>query len=95
MGVSRPGQNTDDLKSQLYNLVKQHLEYDVDQRVTRVVTAPTQSSHGDPATEVYYEYVSPVGGGSNIVANMVERAVLSDGVTKVSWDSSWDIGSLP
>lgn len=95
MGVSPPGQNTDDLKSQLHTLTKQFLEYDADGRVTRIVTAPTHSSDQDPATEVRYEYVTPVGTPGNQVEKMVERAVDSNGV-KIKWLAAYElVGPLP
>ena len=94
MAATPPSQNTLDLKTQRDTLVKQFLEYDIDQRVTRVVTAKTSAVNGDPATEVRYAYVSPVGSGSNIVEKMTERAVDSNGV-KIPWLTAYNDGSLP
>jgi len=96
LGKTSPGQNTDDLKSQRDTLLKQFLEYDVDGRVTRIVTAPSHTLNGEPATEVRYEYVTPVGVPGNQVEKMVERAVLSDGKTKIQWLAAYDlVGPLP
>lgn len=74
--------NSEMLKSQRDEYVKQHIEYDVDGRVIKVYTAYTDAGHGKRCSLVRYAYIP----ASAKVSYMKEE--------NSTWDSAWEV-ALP
>ena len=70
---------TKDLKTQLHELAKQYIEYDLDGRPSVIYTAQTNTKHGVACSKVTYEYVP----GTSRVLKMKED--------NATWDQAWDI----
>jgi hypothetical protein len=67
------------LKSQAHELVKQHIEYDVNGRTEYIYTARNEARNGAPCSVVRYAYV----GLSTQVTYMKEY--------NGNWDTSWEL----
>lgn len=70
---------TDQLKTHAHELVKQYIEYDGQNRVSKVYTAATFADDGAPCEVTEYIYISPT---STLLKARKEG--LSE------WDSAWD-----
>jgi hypothetical protein len=71
--------DTGHLKTQANELVKQHVEYDVQNRAEYVYTVRNDATHGTPCSVVRYAF----DGISSRVVFMKEYTS--------TWDSSWDL----
>lgn len=67
------------LKTQLHELIKQHIVYDTNGRVTYVYTARADAANGDGCSKVQYSYTS-------LTSNQVDYMKESNSI----WDASWE-----
>ena len=71
--------DTGHLKTQAAELVKQHIEYDVNNRVEYVYTVRADATNNTPCSVVRYSYI---GLTSNVVFMKEYTSV---------WNSAWDL----
>lgn len=74
-----PTTKTELLKSQLHELVKQYISYDVSDRPEYVYTASSDAADGTPCTVTQYVY------------DGATSRVLKRKESYSNWDASWDI----
>jgi len=77
--MATPTTKTELLKSHSQELVKQHIEYDGQNRVSKVYTAYSDAIDGGPCEVTEYIYTSPV---STLLLGRKEG--------HAEWDSDWD-----
>jgi hypothetical protein len=71
--------DTGHLKTQVNELVKQHIEYDVNNRSEYVYTAPANAQNGTPCSVVRYSF-----------SGVTSRIVFMKEYTG-TWNSAWDL----
>jgi hypothetical protein len=71
--------DTGHLKTQAHELVKQHVEYDANNRAEYVYTVRNDAPHGTPCSVVRYSF-----------DGLSARVVFMKEYTS-TWDSTWDL----
>jgi hypothetical protein len=71
--------DTGHLKTQAHELVKQHIEYDGNNRMEYIYTVRADADHGTPCSVVRYSY-----------SGLTSRVLYMKEYTG-TWDSSWEL----